>query len=131
MYNLLKETTVRCVWPGAVLPFGENGKFLVNYFKDKYDVDIEYLEETKTLPGNGPEGGRIDQIFNVYNDSIDQFESVKDKIGAFYASEIVRKAKHHLYMESIYFRYFKRAEDELLKAGNISEDVVYPVKKFK
>lgn len=131
MYNLLQEKTVRCVWPGAVLPFGENGKFLVNYFKDKYDVDIEYLEETKTLPGNGPEGGRIDQIFNVYNDSIEEFEAVKDKIGAFYAKEIVQSVKHHLYMESIYLRYFKRAENELLKTGDISEDDVYPVKKFK
>src|SRR5699024_9787676 len=120
-----KEDYVRCVWPGAVLPLGESGKYLVRYFKENYDVRIEYLEQAKTLPSHGENGGRIDQIFNVYLDSIENFKKIKDKIGAEYAKDIVRAGNHRLYNERIYLSYFKRFEDELLKAGEISEEDVY------
>lgn len=123
--NLLKENYVRCVWPGAVLPFGQNGKYLVDYFKENHDIDIEYLEEVKTLPGYGPKGGRIDQVFNVYSDSTDNFEKIKADIGADYVKEFVRKGQHRLFNERIFYSYFKRAEDELLKSGEICENDRY------
>lgn len=125
MYNLLKEDTVRCVWPGATLPLGQTGKYLINFFKENYDVNIEYLDQAKTLPGHGPKGGRIDQIFNVYLDSKDNFEKVKDDIGVEYAKDIVRAGKHRIYNERIYLSYFKRFQDELLKAGELPDDAVY------
>lgn len=128
MVNLLKENYVRCVWPGAVLPLGENGNYMVNFFKEKYDINIEYLEETKTLPGRGAKGSRIDQIFNVQEDSLDAFASIKSDIGAYYAKEVVQNGDHRIYIERIYKLYFQRSEKELLKAGDISEADVYQEK---
>ncbi|RYG72944.1 hypothetical protein EU245_08355 [Lentibacillus lipolyticus] len=125
MFNLLKEDYVRCVWPGATLPLGQTGKYVVDFFKENYDIHIQYLEETKTLPGYGPKGGRVDQLFNVYLDSIDKFEAIKQKIGAQYAKDIVRMGHHRLYKERIYLSYFQRIEKELLKAGEITEKDVY------
>lgn len=125
MLNLIKEDYVRCVWPGAVLPLGKNGKYLVNFFKEKYAINIDYLKEAKTLPGRRKEGTRIDQIFNVKDDSKDKFAEIKSRIGALYATEIVQKGEHHLYNERTYYSYFKRTEDDLLKAGDISKEDVY------
>src|SRR5699024_10358525 len=90
MYNLLKEDYVRCVWPGAVLPLGESGKYLVRYFKENYDVRIEYLEQAKTLPSYGENGGRIDQIFNVFLERIEKFKKIKNKIWTEYEKITVR-----------------------------------------
>ncbi|HLR63310.1 MAG TPA: hypothetical protein VK097_12835 [Lentibacillus sp.] len=125
MYNMIKEDYVHCVWPGTTLPLGKTGKYLIDFFKENHDIDIQYCEETKTLPGYGPEGGRIDQIFNVYLNSIDNFDNIKQKIGAQYARDIVRMGDHRLYKERIYVSYFKRLETELLKAGEITEIDVY------
>ncbi len=104
---------------------GKTGKYLIDFFKENYNIDIHYLEETKTLPGHGPKGGRIDQIFDVYLDSIDNFDDIKQKIGAEYAKDIVRMGNHRLYKERIFLSYFKRIETELLKQGEITEKDVY------
>src|SRR5699024_5925097 len=101
------EDYVRCVLPDLALPLGKNGDYLVNHFKDKYDINIEYLEQTSTKSGKGPKSSRIDQIFNVKNDSLDKFKQIKDKIGALYVTEIVKNNEHHLYKERIYLKYFK------------------------
>lgn len=121
MYNILKEDYVRCVWPNMPLPLGKNGDDLVAFFKDKYNINIQYLEQTKTIPDIDPSGGRINQIFNVYNDSIDKFEKVKQQIGAEYAEDIVRKKEHHYYNERIYLTFLKRFETKLLKEGVLTE----------
>lgn len=131
MASLIKENYVRCVWPDAPLPLGKDGKYVVDFFKERYDINIEYLEETKTLPGNGAKGGRIDQIFNVLEDSIDKFAQIKTRIGALYVKEIVQNNEHHIYKERTYLIYFQRSEKELLKAGEISEKDVYQVLKNK
>ncbi|TRM10579.1 hypothetical protein FH966_01940 [Lentibacillus cibarius] len=124
--NVLKqENFVRCVLPGVPLPLGKTGDYLVHYFKENYNINIEYLDAAKTLSGYGARGGRIDQIFNVKEDSIDTFDRIKSEIGALYAKEVVRNKAHHFYMERVYLRYFKRIEDELLKAGEISDEDVY------
>ena len=101
---------------------------MVNFFKEKYDINIEYLEEAKTLPGRGEKGSKIAQIFNVQEDSYDKFDAIKSDIGAFYVKEIVRKGEHRLFNERIYKLYFQRSEKELLKAGEISEEDVYKEK---
>lgn len=128
MRLLFDRNDVRVVLPGTLLPLGENGNYLVNYFKDNYNIDIEYLEETKTLPGNGTKGSRIDQIFTVLEDSVEDFEKIKDEFGAVYAKDIVRNGDHRLYNERTFLHYFQRFEKQLLKDGEITEDNVYQSK---
>jgi|GEM_PF-2440430 len=125
MVSFIQEDYVRCVLPDLALPLGKNGDYLVNHFKDKYDINIEYLEQTSTKSGKGPKSSRIDQIFNVKNDSLDKFKQIKDKIGALYVTEIVKNNEHHLYKERIYLTYFKSAEKKLVKSGELSKENIY------
>lgn len=121
MVSFLNIKYERCVLPGVSLPLGQNGRYLMNFFKDKYDIDIEYLEQVKTLPERGAKSGRVDQIFNVKEESVDKFDQIKEEIGALYVKEVVKSNEHHLYNERIFSSYFQRAEEELLQAGEISE----------
>lgn len=124
--NLIKrEKVVCCVWPGFALPLGKNGNDVVRYFKQNYGINIEYLEQAKTVPINGVKGGRVDQIFNVKEDSIADFANIKSEIGVLYAKEIVQNKKHRQYKERIYLRYFKEFEDKLLKSGELSKKDAY------
>lgn len=125
MVSFIKEDYDRCIWPGLSLPLGKNGDFLEKYFSIKYDINIEHLEQTKTLPGNGPQGGRVDQIFNVKNDSRDKFKAIKEKEGIFYAEEIIRRNEQHIYNERVYLRYLKNYENKLIKSGEISKENIY------
>src|SRR5690625_6913584 len=97
MVSLIKENYVRCVWPDFPLPLGKNGNDVVNYFKETYDINIEYLEQTKTSVDYGAKGGRIDQIFNVQEDSIDTFDQIKTSIGAEY---VTRSEEHTSELQS-------------------------------
>src|SRR5699024_7456582 len=112
-----------------MLPLGKNGKYLEDYFKDNFQVDVKFLEETKTIPGYGKKSGRIDQIFDLHIDSMDNFEHAREKLNAQYAKDIIRKGEHKIYSESVYLRYFQRAERELLKAGEITEAERYLTKE--
>ncbi|HLQ95823.1 MAG TPA: hypothetical protein VK108_05515 [Pseudogracilibacillus sp.] len=128
MRLLFDRNDVRAILPGTLLPLGENGDYIVRYFKDQFNIDVEYLEETRTLPGNGQKGNRIDQIITVLEESVDEFDKIKDKLGAVYAKDVVRNGDHRLYKERTYLHYFQRLEKQLLKDGEISEDFVYQSK---
>src|SRR5699024_12484276 len=104
---------------------GKNGDYLVKHFKDKYDINIENLEQTSTKSDKGPKSNRIDQIFNIKNDSLDKFKQIKDKIGTLYVTEIVKNNAHHLYKERIYLTYFKSAEKKLVNSGELSKENIY------
>lgn len=123
-----EEKDVRCVMPNTILPLGRNGEFLEQFFKDNYDITVEYLEEAKTVPGKGKKHNRIDQIFTVLEESTEEFAEVKYEIGAEYAKDIVRRGDHRLYNERTFLRYFKRFETQLLKSGEISNEDVYQSK---
>lgn len=127
MVSFIEVESVRCVLPGFALPLGKSGDYLVNYFKDKHGIEIEYLTQTKTLPANGPKGSRVDQIFNVDKQSLDKFAAIKTQIGALYATEIVENNDQHLYNERVYLKYFQTTERELLKLGKISKEDVYQI----
>ena len=129
MVSFIKVESVRCVLPGVPLPLGKNGDFLVDYFKEKHDIKIEYLTQTKTLAVEGSKGSRVDQIFNVPKYNLDKFAEIKEAIGALYATEVVKNNDQHLYNERIYLKYFQRAENELLKSGEISKEDVYEITK--
>src|SRR5699024_8138231 len=125
MVSLIQEDYVRCVLRDLALPLGKNGDYLVNHFKDKYDINIEYLEQTSTKSEIDPKSNRIDQLFNVKNDTLDKIKQIKDKIGALYVTEIVKNNEHHLYKERIYLTYFKSAEKKLVKSGELSNANIY------
>src|SRR5699024_392211 len=97
MRLLFDRSDVRVVLPGTLLPLGENGNYLVNYFKDKYNNDKEKLEEAKTLPGNQEKGGRIDQIFTVVEDREEDIDKIKYTLGTIYAKDVVRNGDLRLY----------------------------------
>jgi|SRR5690625_1918077 len=120
-----EQKDIRCVLPRTTLPFGENGKYLERFFINNYDIVVEYLEEVKTVPGQGKENSRIDQLFTVKEESVDKFTEVKDKIGAQYAIDIVRNGDHRLYNERTFLRYFKRFETQLLRAKEMPEENKY------
>ena len=123
-----EKNNIRCVLPGTSLPLGKNGEYLEQYFKDNYDINVEYLVEAKTVPGKGHMHNRIDQIFTVQEDSVERFAKIKNEINAEYAKDIVRLGNHRLYNEHIYIRYFKRIEDKLKKSGEITENNLYQSK---
>lgn len=60
-----------CVWPGTIV----NDKYaeFESFMKDNFDCRIQYLEEIKTLLGDGGEGGRNDLFFAVHDDDIGKF----------------------------------------------------------
>ncbi len=127
MVSFIQVESVRCILPGVSLPLGKSGDYLVDYFKDKHDINIEYLTQTKTMPVEGPKGSRVDQIFDVQKHSLDKFAEIKASIGALYATEVVENNDQHLYNERVYLRYIQTAENELLKAGKISKEDVYQI----
>lgn len=123
-----EKNNIRCVLPGTSLPLGKNGEYLEHFFKDNYDINVEYLVEAKTVPGKGHVYNRIDQIFTVLEDSVEKFAKIKNEMNAEYAKDIVRQGNHRLYNEHIYIRYFKRIEDKLKKSGEITESNLYQSK---
>lgn len=125
MDSLIKEGAIRCFWPGLSLPLGKKGDFLEKFFNIKYDIAIKYLEQTKTLPGNGPKGGIIVQIFDVEKDSKEKLEEIKAKEGILYIEEIIRNNEQHIYKEDIYLKYLKSTENELIKLGKIPKENIY------
>src|SRR5699024_7310674 len=90
-----------CVLPGTSLPLGKNGEYLERFFKDNYDINVEYLVEAKTVPGKGHMHNRIDQIFTVQEDSVEKFAKIKNEMNAEYAKDIVRQGNHRLPISTI------------------------------
>src|SRR5699024_7267570 len=82
-----EKNNIRCVLPGTSLPLGKNGEYLERFFKDNYDINVEYLVEAKTVPGKGHMHNRIDQIFTVQEDSVEKFAKIKNEMNAEYAKE--------------------------------------------
>src|SRR5699024_4127940 len=129
MVSFLKEESVRCILPGVTLPLGKSGDYIVKLFKDKYDIDIDYLNQTKTLHVEGAFGSRIDQIIDVQKDSLEKYAEIKSSINAFYVTEIVESNQQHVYNERVYLRYIQRTERALLKEGKIAKEDTYQMTK--
>src|SRR5699024_9286680 len=118
-----------CILPGGTLPLGKRGDYIVKLFKDKYDIDIDYLTQTKTLPVEGAFGSRDDQIIDDQRDSLEQFAEIKRSINALYLTEIVESNQQNIYNERVYIRYIQRTEKALLKEGKIAKEDTYQMTK--
>src|SRR5699024_4299675 len=124
------EESVRCILPGVTLPLGKSGDYIVKLFKDKYDIDIDYLTQTKTLPVEGAFGSRVDQIIDVQRDSLEKFAEIKRSINDLYVTEIVESNQQHIYNERVYLKYIQRKEKALLKEGKIAKEDTYQMTKY-
>jgi len=80
---------------------------------------LNIFEEAKTVPGKDEEHSRIDQIFNVQEESRVEFSRMKDKIGAEYAKDIVRLGNYRLCLYN---------ERTFLRCGEVSEENIYHLK---
>src|SRR5699024_5820632 len=129
MVSFLKEESVRCILPGVTLPLGKSGDYIVKLFKDKYDIDIDYLTKTKTLPVKGAFGSRLDQIIEVQKNILEKFDEIKRNINDLYVTEIVESNQQHIYNESVYLRYIQRTEKSLIKEGKIAKEDTYQMTK--
>src|SRR5690625_4300315 len=129
MVSFLKEERVRCILLVVILPLEKSDYYIVKLFKDKYDIDIDYLTQTKTLPVEGAFGSRVDQIIDVQKDSLEKFAEIKRSINAFYVTEIVESNQQHVYNERVYLRYIQRTERALLKEGKIAKEDTYQMTK--
>src|SRR5699024_824411 len=123
-----EKYNIRCVLPGTSLPLGKNGEYLERFFKDNYDINVEYLVEAKTVRGKGHMHNRIDQIFTVQEDSVEKFAKINNEMNAEYAKYIVRKGNNRLYNKHIYIKYFKRIEDMLNMLDEIKIKNLYKSK---
>jgi hypothetical protein len=96
-----------CVWPGTILgdhPVQE----LVDFFKDEMNVRIKFMEEVKTLPGDGGEGGRNDIFFYVHDDDIEKFAIPRLKMGIRWWEDVLNNQRERIYPKEIYEKYPKK-----------------------
>ena len=79
-----KETTSNytqlCVWEGTAMGEGSPEDF-ENFMKDIFNVRIKFMEEVKTLPGQGGEGNRPDLFFYVHSDDLSRFAVARFQAG--------------------------------------------------
>src|SRR5699024_2530783 len=115
--------------PGVTIPLVESGDYIVKLRKDKYDIDIDYLSQTKTLPGEGAIGSRVDQIIDVQRDRFEKIAEIIRSINTLYVTEIVESNQQHIYNERVYLRYIQRTEKALLKEGKIAKEDTYQMTK--
>src|SRR5699024_10489058 len=129
MVSFLKEESVRCILPGVTLPLERSGDYIDKLFKDKYDIDLDYLTQTRTLSVEGAFCSRVDKIIDDQRDSLEKFAEIKRSINALYVTEIVESNQQHIYNERVYLRYIQRTEKALLKEGKIAKEDTYQMTK--
>ena len=62
-----------CIWPGTVVGEDEVTNF-EKWFKEDFDVEVAYLTEFETLPGQGGPGGRNDVLFElIFPEDVQKF----------------------------------------------------------
>jgi len=97
--------TQLCVWPGTTLG-DSTPQDLVDFFKDEMDARVKYAEEVITLPGDGGEGGRIDQLFFVHKDDVGKFAVPRLKMGIRWWEDVLdNMGRDQIYPKEILEKY--------------------------
>jgi hypothetical protein len=93
-----------CVWPGCIV--GEKVTEFESFMKENFGCRIQYLEEIKTFPGDGGEGGRNDLFFAVHNDDIGKFAVSRLQAGIRWIEDVLSTENYHdkIYPERV-FKY--------------------------
>lgn len=94
-----------CVWPGTTLGEGGSGE-IVEWFKDEFDIEIQFLEVILTnqdrnqygdpIPNTG---GRSDVLFAVKDGQANRFAPIKMHIAARWFDDVDYNNQGHLYPE--------------------------------
>ena len=100
-----------CIIHGLVFESKEDIDEFVQFILDKTGTRVQYLEQVKTLPGDGGEGGRNDVLFAVHNDDVAKFAVPRFQLGARWIEDTLSKVNYRdpIYPERI-FKY--RLHDE-------------------
>ena len=77
-----------CCWQGTIVGDDDQDAF-VDFFKEEFDVRIEYCTEFKTLAGDDGEGGRNDVLFKIHDDDVMKFVMPKMQIGARWWEDVI------------------------------------------
>ena len=77
-----------CVWPGTIVGQDKIAVF-EDLMKKEFDCRIQYLEEIKTFPGDGGEGGRNDVFFAIHNDDIGKFAIPRLQVGIRWLEDVL------------------------------------------
>ena len=68
----MKNFSQLCVWQGVSLGNATEDEFIAE-IENLFCCRFEYAEEITTLPGDGGEGGRTDQLFWIHDNHIERF----------------------------------------------------------
>lgn len=83
-----------CVWPGTIVGKDKIEEFQ-NFFKDNFNIRVQYLEEIKTKMDksdtSGETGGRNDIFFAINNEDISRFAILRLSLGIRWIEDILSK----------------------------------------
>lgn len=100
------KNKILCVWQGTILGDNTVADF-IKFFKDTFDIEIEYAEEVKTLGSveHDEEGGRTDQLFWVKNSNIGKFATKRLQYGIRWWEDIFFNNQEYQYSQEILAKY--------------------------
>ncbi len=89
-----------CVWPATLIGEKHASEF-ENWFKNQFDIEVQYLEEVTTLPdcdkdGNVVEktGGRNDVFFAIKREDVPKFAIPRLHYGIRWADDAIPQDKN-------------------------------------
>ena len=104
-----KQFNQLCVLEGTLMPEG-GAKELVEFFKDKFGVEVQFETQVKTLPDT-PEctetGGRNDLLFYIADKDIPKFAVPRLSMGIRWWEDVLGNGNGKLYLEKILEKYPK------------------------
>jgi len=90
----IPDFTQVCVWPGTVVGQDKIVDF-EEFMKKTFDTRIKYIEEIKTFPGDGGEGGRNDIFFSVHNEDVAKFAVPRLSYGIRWIEDVLSPENYH------------------------------------
>ena len=95
-----------CVMEGTLMPEG-GAKELIEFFKDKFGVNVHFETQVKTLPDETGEGGRNDLFFYIADNDISKFAVPRLSMGIRWWEDVLGNGNGKLYPTEILEKYSK------------------------
>jgi len=104
-----KQFNQLCIMEGTLMPKG-GSKELVEFFKDKFGVEVQFETQVKTLPDT-PEctetGGRNDLFFYIADKDISKFAVPRLSMGIRWWEDVLGNGNGKLYSSEVLEKYSK------------------------